>query len=88
VANEVNRIIFENAIETMKKYGPHSILKKRIYQKKEPLKKAMLEYYESTEEFEKCSFIVDFFEQLESPDTDKLTEDEYRRILYEKIVNR
>ena len=88
MANEVNRIIFEHDIETMKKYGPDSILRKRIYPKRESLRKTMLEYYESTEEYEKCSFINEFFQQLESPEKDKLIEEEYKRILYKKVLNR
>lgn len=72
----------------MKKYGPDSILRKRIYPKRESLRKTMLEYYESTEEYEKCSFINEFFQQLESPEKDKLIEEEYKRILYKKVLNR
>jgi hypothetical protein len=62
---ELDRNIFENAIEVMKKYGVNSILSKRILPKKERIKDSLLNYYESTEEYEKCQFIKEFFEELE-----------------------
>ncbi len=51
---KIDRRVFENAIDTMKKYGVNSILLSKIYPKREVIKKSLLTYYESTEEFEKC----------------------------------
>jgi hypothetical protein len=36
-----------------------------LFQKRETIKGSLLNYYESTEEFEKCKFISDFFDRLE-----------------------
>jgi len=65
---KINRGIFENTILTMKKYGPRDFIdfySKGVFQKRESIKKALLAYYESTEEFEKCQFVIDFFKDLE-----------------------
>lgn len=61
----MDRNIFENAISTMKKYGIESVLSERIFPKKDEIKKSLLAYYEFTEEYEKCSFIKDFFSKLD-----------------------
>ena len=50
----------------MRKYGFKSILSQRILPQKDAIKKSLLAYYESTEEYEKCVFIKDFFEKLDS----------------------
>jgi hypothetical protein len=62
---KIDRGIFENAIATMKKYGVGSILSTKIYPKRESIRKSLIAYYESTEEFEKCTYIKEFFEELE-----------------------
>jgi hypothetical protein len=62
---KIDRGVFENAIATMKKYGVSSILSTKIYPKRESIRKSLLVYYESTEEFEKCNYIKGFFEELE-----------------------
>lgn len=62
---KIDRGIFENAIATMKKYGVGSILLTKIYPKREGIRRSLLVYYESTEEFEKCTYIKEFFEELE-----------------------
>ena len=62
---KIDRGIFENAIATMKKYGVGSILLTQIYPKREGIRRSLLVYYESTEEFEKCTYIKEFFEELE-----------------------
>lgn len=49
----------------MKKYGIESVLSERIFPKKDEIKKSLLAYYEFTEEYEKCSFIKDFFSKLD-----------------------
>jgi hypothetical protein len=60
-----NRLIFENAIITMEKYGKGSIMSHRVFNKRDKIKRSLLAYYESTEEFEKCKFIKEFFDDLD-----------------------
>lgn len=50
----------------MKKYGVDSILSKKILPKKDKIKNSLLFYYESTEEYEKCQYIKEFFEKLDA----------------------
>jgi hypothetical protein len=61
----LDRQIFENALSSMMKYGKKSILSDKIYGRRELLKKSMLTYYESTEEFEKCKYLIEFFDSFE-----------------------
>ncbi len=61
----IERRIYENAISRMEKFGVKSIMSPHLLQKRETIKSSLLNYYESTEEFEKCKFISDFFDQLE-----------------------
>ncbi len=61
----IERRIYENAISRMEKFGVKSIMAPHLLQKRETIKSSLLNYYESTEEFEKCKFISDFFDQLE-----------------------
>lgn len=72
----LNRRVFENAIATMQKYGVDSILTTKIFPKRESIKNSLIAYYESTEEFEKCKYIVEFFEKLESEYQSITTESE------------
>jgi hypothetical protein len=60
----VRRVVFERAYQTMNKYGVDSFIYSKLNEKKDEIMKSMLDYYESTEEFEKCSFIVDFFNKI------------------------
>jgi hypothetical protein len=65
---KLNRQIFENTIHTMKKYGSLEFFKSYsqcVIRKRNSIKNTLLEYYESTEEFEKCKFVVDFFCEIE-----------------------
>jgi hypothetical protein len=62
---KLDRQIFENALNSMIKYGRKSIMSDRIYYRRELLKKSMIAYYESTEEFEKCRYLIDFFNSVE-----------------------
>jgi hypothetical protein len=62
---KLNRLIFENAIISMEKYGKESMMSPRVFNKRNDIKKSLLMYYESTEEFEKCRFIKEFFEDLD-----------------------
>lgn len=60
------RQIFENAIEKMVTYGTSQILfSESLVRKRNIIKESLLKYYESTEEFEKCKFVKDFFEDVE-----------------------
>jgi hypothetical protein len=61
----IERRIYENAISRMEKFGFKSIMTPHLFQRRETIKSSLLNYYESTEEFEKCKFISDFFERLE-----------------------
>ena len=65
---KLNRQIFENTIHTMKKYGSSEFFKsysQGVIKKRNSIKDTLLKYYESTEEFEKCKFVVDFFWEIE-----------------------
>lgn len=61
----VQREIYENALERMMKFGTKSLSNSNLLEKRELIKSSLLSYYESTEEFEKCKFISDFFAKLE-----------------------
>ena len=64
----LNRQIFENTIHTMKKYGSLEFFQsysQGVIKKRNSIKDTLLKYYESTEEFEKCKFVVDFFWEIE-----------------------
>ena len=61
----IERRIYENAISRMEKFGVKSIMAPHLFQRRETIKDSLLNYYESTEEFEKCKFISDFFDELE-----------------------
>jgi len=63
--NPIERRIYENALERMEKYGTKSIMSPHLLEKRNSIKSSLLTYYESTEEFEKCKFISDFFDRLE-----------------------
>jgi hypothetical protein len=65
-AGSLDRQIFENALSKMKTYGIDVLLiSPKISKKRDSIKKSLLKYYEETEEFEKCIFIKNFFEELE-----------------------
>lgn len=61
----INRYIFENAIEIMRDDRNINIISKKIIKDIEGLKKTILNYYESTEEYEKCITVLDFFRKIE-----------------------
>lgn len=63
--NPIERRIYENALERMEKYGTKSIMVPHLLAKRNTIKSSLLTYYESTEEFEKCKFVSDFFDRLE-----------------------
>ncbi len=49
----------------MEIYGLNGMSSPRILAKRNIIKDALIGYYESTEEFEKCKYIVSFFDDLE-----------------------
>lgn len=62
---EIERVIYENALVRMEKFGVKSIMIPHLLEKREVIKKSLISYYESTEEFEKCKFVSEFFDQVE-----------------------
>lgn len=63
--SDIERSIYENALDRMKKFGTKSISSSHLILKRDSIKSSLLRYYESTEEFEKCKFITEFFDLLE-----------------------
>ena len=61
----IERRIYENALIRMEKFGVKSIMAPHLLAKRNTIKSSLLTYYESTEEFEKCKFISEFFDDLE-----------------------
>lgn len=61
----IERRVYESALQRMEKFGIRSIMVPRLIEKREVIKTSLLSYYESTEEFEKCKFISEFFDRLE-----------------------
>jgi hypothetical protein len=49
----------------MEKFGVKSIMIPHLLEKRDVIKKSLISYYESTEEFEKCKFVSEFFDQVE-----------------------
>jgi hypothetical protein len=62
---EIERVIYENALVRMEKFGVKSIMIPHLLEKREVIKKSLISYYESTEEFEKCKFVSEFFNKVE-----------------------
>ena len=65
VKTDIERRIYENALVRMEKFGVKSIMAPHLLSKRNTIKSSLLNYYESTEEFEKCKFISEFFDELE-----------------------
>jgi hypothetical protein len=61
----IERVIYENALVRMEKFGVKSIMIPHLLEKREVIKKSLISYYESTEEFEKCKFVSEFFDRVE-----------------------
>lgn len=62
---EIERSIYENALVRMEKFGVKSIMIPHLLEKRDVIKKSLISYYESTEEFEKCKFVSEFFDRVE-----------------------
>ncbi len=65
ISRENQRYVFESAYKSMLKYGKESMMSHKILSRRDEIESSMIKYYESTEEFEKCKFILDFFRDLE-----------------------
>jgi hypothetical protein len=65
VKTTIERVIYENALDRMEKFGVKSIMIPHLLEKREVIKKSLISYYESTEEFEKCKFVSEFFDRVE-----------------------
>jgi hypothetical protein len=63
--NNMDRKVYEDALLRMEKLGTKSIMHPHLLEKKDVIKKSLLDYYESTEEYEKCKYINEFFLKLE-----------------------
>ena len=61
----IERVIYENALIRMEKFGVKSIMIPHLLEKRDVIKKSLISYYESTEEFEKCKFVSEFFDRVE-----------------------
>lgn len=64
-SRENQRYVFESAYNSILKHGKESMRSQRILLRRDEIESSMIRYYESTEEFEKCKFILDFFKGLE-----------------------
>jgi len=62
---KIERDIYENAIRRMETMGTKAILHPRLIEKRDAIKTSLLDYYESTEEYEKCKYITEYFMELE-----------------------
>ena len=58
---KLERDIYENALLRMETLGTKAIMQPRLLEKREAIKNSLLSYYESTEEYEKCKYVTDFF---------------------------
>lgn len=63
--NKLERKVYENALERMEKFGSGALMHPHLLERRDVIKNSLLEYYESTEEYEKCKYVSDFFLKLE-----------------------
>lgn len=62
---KLERNIYENALLRIETLGTKAIMQPRLLEKREAIKNSLLEYYESTEEYEKCKYVTEFFLTVE-----------------------
>lgn len=62
---KLERKIYENALERMEKMGSQALMHPHLIERRGIIKTSLLDYYESTEEYEKCKYVTDFFTKLE-----------------------
>jgi hypothetical protein len=58
---KLERSIYENALLRMETLGTKAIMQPKLLEKREAIKTSLLSYYESTEEYEKCRYVNEFF---------------------------
>jgi hypothetical protein len=49
----------------MEKLGSQANVHPHLIEKRDAIKTSLLDYYESTEEYEKCKYITEYFDNLE-----------------------
>ena len=62
---KLERNLYEKALSRMENLGTKAIMHPHLIEKREGIKNSLLEYYESTEEYEKCKYVANFFQNLE-----------------------
>jgi hypothetical protein len=62
---KLDRNIYESALQRMEKMGSRALMHPHLIQRRDVIKTSLLIYYESTEEYEKCKYVTDFFSKLE-----------------------
>ena len=62
---KLERTLYEKALSRMENMGTKAIMHPHLIEKREVFKNSLLEYYESTEEYEKCKYVANFFQNLE-----------------------
>ena len=62
---KLERKIYENALVRMEKLGSQAIMHPQLIEKRDVIKTSLLDYYESTEEYEKCKYVTEYFDNLE-----------------------
>jgi glucosamine 6-phosphate synthetase-like amidotransferase/phosphosugar isomerase protein len=63
--NKLERKIYENALDRMEKMGSQALMHPHLIERRDVIKNSLLDYYESTEEYEKCKYVTEFFFKLE-----------------------
>jgi len=62
---KLERKIYENALVRMENLGSQAIMHPHLIEKRDVIKTSLLDYYESTEEYEKCKYVTEYFDNLE-----------------------
>jgi len=62
---KLERTLYEKALARMENMGTKAIMHPHLIEKREVIMNSLLEYYESTEEYEKCKYVANFFQNLE-----------------------
>ena len=62
---KLERKIYEDALVRMEKLGTQAIIYPHLIEKRDVIKNSLLDYYESTEEYEKCKYVTEYFDNLE-----------------------
>ena len=67
IKGQTERETFEKAYQRMIDDGIGSIMTSpRLVKKRNVIRDRMISYYEGTEEFEKCKFVKEFFESIDT----------------------